>query len=633
MPLQANPRRSLRSGVTSYKTTTPIPKQTHLTPLNRVIKRTYSKSSSTESVSSRWEDTTLTQCGYILPRDSEETDIKRTSKSSRSLGKKVSRKSFETQTLTQAGFVFHQAPVEENLDYDEEPSAVPKSIHPSRKRRRTELEEPITSCTKSAKKRATQDVVKCEDDGDGNDGGQWKQEPVNIPNFATASMPPPKTPQSTRWREVPSSQSPADTPLSTQSRRSIDVLRSPLKAKSVNISRRMRSPGNNRGWPRMLQVADSMENEDEDDFPKLNLSATSAIPVKSEPLNDTRHYSADCALSVEDHADARHKEPVSAIVGPGPKRKLVGLKSEISDSDNEFNETDEDDLGIWSKSCIVSTGRKPETGSSFKIADSATDSDTSENEETPKHAIRISKPEKTPRKTEGKLGQQFTTPRPARSDQPRVTPRTWLAPTFDHQSTLHHNQSRSPAASPLASHTPSISSPAKILLPPINNPLPQTPPRTLPETESQFQNAWREYSPPSVDSNLTSNLPLPQPRLPMYPVHQQEQQPPQQFNRSMPAPVPPSQATTVDITQRSSPPVHGPPPFSSSPQPHAPTINDDDENPAEEPDTLARDMCGWEAVRLTDSQLLLDSLIDDAGLAGPPISLPPSSPGRYGEER
>lgn len=630
MPLQTNPRRSLRSGVTSYKPTTPIPKQTHLTPLNRVIKRTYSKSSSRESVSSRREDTTLTQCGYIFPKESEETDVKCMSKSSRSVGKKVSRKSFETQTLTQAGFVSYQTPVDENLDYDEESRAVQNSISPSRKRRRTEPEEPITGCTK--KKRAARDVVKSEEDGDGNDGVKWKQEPVIRQDFATTSMPPPKTPQSTRRREVPSSQSPADTPLSTQSRRSIDLLRSPLKAKSVNIRRGIRSPGNNGRWPRTLQVADSMENEDEGDFPKLNLSTTSAIPVKPETSNDTRHYPAKSGSSVEDHADARHKEPVSANVGFGAKRKLGGLKSEISDSDNDINGTDEDDLDIGSKPCIVSTGRNSETGSSIKIADSATDSNTSENEETPKHTVRISKPERTPRETDVRLGQQFTTPRPARSDQPRVTPRTWLSPTFDRQSTLNHNQSRSPAASPLASHTPSISSPADILLPPINNPFPKIPPRALPETESQFQNAWRDYSPPTVDSNLISNVPPPQPRLPMYPIHVQEEQP-QQSTRSMPAPVPPSQATTVDITQQSSPPNHGLPPFLSSPRPHPPTINDDDDdNPPEEPDTLARDIGGWEAVRLTDSQLLLDSLIDDAGLIGHPISLPPSSPGRHGDE-
>lgn len=643
MPLKNNRRRSLRSGETSYRKKTPPPKQTHLTPLNRVIKRTYSKSSSTESFS-RLQDTTLTQCGYVIPQDS--TEINTTpfeKKARRSTGKRVTPKSLETQTLTQAGFVFYQSPVDENMAYDEVSTA--RNPSPlSRKRRRNELEEPITSRTRSAKKRAAEHIVKRENDVDKKDELKLAPESVVRQSVATVPMPPPKTPQSTRRREVPSSQSPADTPLSTRSRRSRDVLRSPLKAKSVNVRRRIISPGETKSWARMGVAADSLEFEDDNDEDPQTLAA-SATSVKVESLNASQPLAAPRKSQVDDRFGARPEDATPSGGGPYPMRKAGKLKSEISDSDNDIDETDEENFGPGSDSQDDMSGPNPEKHSSSQAAaDLATGLNIiPESEDTPKRGARIARQTNTPMITENEVGQLFATPRPARNAQTRAVSRPWLPLTIvDHQSAGRHNRHRLPTNSPSNSHVPSTSSPVDISRPLINNFSPQKSPHAVPETGtgSQLRKALRDFTPPpTVDTGST-------PELPIYPVDvqpQQPQAPPHQPQQQQLPPVPPSQATTVDeITQHSSPP-HAPI-SSSSPHPASlpfinaddNDINDDNNPPGEEPDTLARDIGGWEAVRLSDSQLQIDSLIDDddamligRGTGHPHVSLLSSSPMRY----
>ncbi len=637
MPLQNNRRRSLRSAVTSYETKTPLPKQSHLTPLTRVIKRTYSKSSSAESVSSRWQDTTLTQAGYILPQEQEESHMKCGDISSKPAAKKVPRRSLQTQTLTQAGFVFYPSLDDENLAYDGEPVGVPDVTPKGRKRSRNDLEEPITSRTRSAKKRAGLSVMKSEDNGERKNGAELEEGPVARPDVARALMPPPKTPQSKRRREVPSSQSPADTPLSTQSRRSSDILRSPLKDKSVNIRRRMGLPGKIGSRTRMLQVADSLGNEDEDESPTLTYSSTTSIPVKFEPFSHARPLTASNHSRTDGSVDRQPEEPVPSTEVFSLRRNAGAVKSEISDSDNEIDETDDDDFGSGSASQIMSTGPNPVADSSIHVAVSAADSSVSETEETPKRAVRISQAaNKTPRRIDSELDHQLTTPRPERRNQPRIDSRNWLPLTSDPQSALRHSRHHSPIEFPTTPHGPSISSTAAIPLPFPRNPSPPTSPHDLPETESQFENAWRDYSPPKLDEVPTLDPPTSEPSLPTYPLdiqHKQQLHQQQKQQKYIPAPVPPSQATTVDITQHPSSP-HAPrappfPPLSSSSPPnlHPHPIDDKDEDPHDdEQDTLARDIGGWQAVRLTDSQLLPDSLVEDIALAGPPVLLLSSSP-------
>lgn len=654
-----NRRRSLRSGVTSYRKKTPPPKQTHLTPLNRVIKRTYSKSSSTGSVS-RLQDTTLTQCGYVLPQHQAEIDTPCENKPRRSTGKRSSRKSFETQTLTQAGFVYYQSPVDENMDYDDI-SPARHSPPSSRKRRRSELEEPITSRTRSAKKRAAEQIVKSENDVKEIVDLKLASGTILRQNVTTGPMPPPKTPQSIRRREVPSSQSPADSPLSIRSRRLRDVLRSPLKDKSVNVRRRIVSPGETKSWARMGVAADSLEFKDEhEEDPRL--LAASATSVKFEPLNDSQPFAAPRNTQVDEYLGARHEDPTPSGGAPYSLRKSGELKSEISDSDNDIDETDEESFDHGAESQVdMSSPNLEKNTSTQAAADLAAGLDViPESEETPKHGGRITKQADTPTNAESEVQPLFTTPRLARNAQTRATSRVWLPRTIDHQFTRHHNHHRLQIDSPSNSRVPSTPSAVNISRPLINHLSPQTSPHAVPETETeteietkvQLRKAWRDFTPPpTVDTGPTLDLPITQPNLPTYPISVQPQPPqipPHQRKQQQLPPVPPSQATTVDeITQHSSSP-HAPL-LPSSPHPPSLTfINTDDNdndigdhnNPPEEeePDTLARDIGGWEAVRLSDSQLQIDSLIDDdAMLVGrrrrhPHVSLLSSSPMRYDRE-
>lgn len=628
MSLQTNRRRSLRSAVNNHQTTTPPPRQTHLIPLNRVIKRTNSKSSSSGSASSGWQDTTLTQSGYVVPQDLDQTDIRYDDKPSRSMGKKAPRKSLHTQTLTQAGFVSYQSPVFEDMVYDEEPAAAHKSTPQRNKRRRIEKEEPIVSRTRSVRKRTACSLVKSEDDGDWKNGEEFNKAPAVRRDLSKALMPPPKTPQSARWREVPSSQSPVDTPLSIQSRRSKDLLRSPLKAKSVNARRTIGSPGKAGGWARTLQVADSMENDDEDESPTLNYSTISVIPIGFEPSTITRPLIANCRSKVEVGFNSRHDEPAQALKLSSPRRKARSIRSEISDSDDENIDTEDDDSVYEPGSQIDSTESSQKASRFIHRANPTSHSSNSENEETPKQVARPSELVNI-KQTTKQLEQQFRTPQPAHSVPTKIASQTGLTLTFDPQSASQYDPHHSSPKSSSTPHVLSISSPAEIPPPQINQPSsPHSSPRALPETESQFQNAWRDFSPPPlVDETLTPDLPIPPPSLPMYPPHIQQQQQQQLTQSILLPPIPPSQATTVDITQQQSSPR---PLLLSSSSPshlllHAP-------NQTESQDTLARDIGGWEAVRLTDSQLVLDSLIDDAALGFEPLGLLlSSSQGSYDE--
>jgi hypothetical protein len=390
----------------------------------------------------------------------------------------------------------------------------------------------------------------------------------------------------------------------------------------------------------MLQVADSLGNEDEDESPMLTYSSTTSIPVKFESFSSGRPLAASNHSRTDDSVDRRHEEPVPSMEVSCLRRNAGGMKSEISDSDNEIDETDDDDFGSGSASQIMSTGPNPVADSSLRVAVSATDSHISETEETPNRAVRISQAaNKTPRRIDSELDHQLTTPRPERCNRPRLGSRNWLPLTSDPQSALRHSPHHSPTNFTTTPYGPSISSTAAIPLVFPKNPSLPTSPHDLPETESQFENAWRDYSPPKFDEIPALDPPTSEPSLPTYPfdvqhkkqLHQQQKQ-----LKYIPAPVPPSQATTVDITQNpSSPQAPRAPPLlplsSSSPPPpnnlHPHSIDDKDDDPHDdEQDTLARDIGGWEAVRLTDSQLLPDSLVEDVTLTEPPVLLLSSSP-------
>ena len=209
--------------------------------------------------------------------------------------------------------------------------------------------------------------------------------------------------------------------------------------------------------------------------------------------------------------------------------------------------------------------------------------------------------------------------------------------------------------SPAISHNPSLLSPSKISNVPTTPKHPEpyhlntdviptsrpthkrnlSPARFAPETESQFDNAWRPLSPPPQLSPFSSSPNHISPNDPSTPSSTSPFKHP--LLPTQTAPIPPSQATTVDITQRTQPlPLARD--FSSSttkkvsnrtlrssspslpPPPPAPLLSSSPVLTRKSP-YKDRWLVGsgglWDGRRLTDSQLLPDSLMNDS-FAGPP---------------
>ena len=158
--------------------------------------------------------------------------------------------------------IFHPELDQENLEleYEDEPESIYTEPKRTSKRRRLSSDGVSMRVTRSAtkaiaprKKQLQQDAV----------------EQPTIPQPAPPAspskvMPPPKTPTKPIRREIPSSQTPPDTPLSSLSRHSKqDQQMSPLKSRSINIpihSSPMNTPKRVR-WAMTRVVPDSMESE------------------------------------------------------------------------------------------------------------------------------------------------------------------------------------------------------------------------------------------------------------------------------------------------------------------------------------------------------------------------------------
>ena len=174
-----------------------------------------------------------------------------------------STRSRRQQTITQMPLLidfYH--PQQENLEYEQETEEDHRERMPRSKRRKlSNGDVPAAPKTRRAKKQAVdpQPVP-----GPQNEDRRIKHDVLSEAAMVNSTMPPPKTPLRQRRKEIPSSQSPAGTPLSTQSRRSErQVSRSPLKEKSnaiTNIPSIADTPKRLR-WALRREVADSMDSE------------------------------------------------------------------------------------------------------------------------------------------------------------------------------------------------------------------------------------------------------------------------------------------------------------------------------------------------------------------------------------
>lgn len=210
-----------------------------------------------------------------------------------------------------------------DLNYDDDANEDWEETPRVRKRRNICKEPaiPVTRQTRRSARRAAARTLNEEEDEE-NLEIEPEENRIPLEKASSALMPPPKTPQSTRRKEVPSSQSPADTPLSIQSRKSHrDLSGSPLKERSTNVRRvKIRDSPARKSvrWAQMLEVADSTEQDDEESPPSIpDPEMTSNIPIKYETTNDSAPTSGWAQMpEVADSAEQDDEERPSSVPAP-----------------------------------------------------------------------------------------------------------------------------------------------------------------------------------------------------------------------------------------------------------------------------------------------------------------------------
>lgn len=552
--------------------------------------------------------------------------------------------SMRQQSITQMDVLrdyYHPGLEKEDLETDEEESDSYVASPTRNKRRKITPEKPPTRKigTRSAKRKAaeedpsileqeTQDVLP-------SAGEEAKAHTLRA--IMPTTMLPPKTPMSLRRREIPSSQSPADTPLSTQSRQSHrDYTRSPLKEKSTNIGLSVGSPGKGPRRSKKLEVADSMETLDEDSPVALKVGSTIQVvgPI-AEPEDITEEEpqlpSRASAIHVNDFNQRLQaaQRPVKEI----PTSSQARRRHEVIDSTDEEDEEDEAEAfnaGPDTQAALASTEISHRSSDRPPGPTTATSKDSNDTADEPKLGPIGSNGSQTPNPlnppsspdTESSLEEHLPVPRRkkvefidlASSDPPQPT-------------TPSH-----PIERPSDSQEVSAQLFADLLRETHSGGL---------QTETQFERGWTIYTPADdIHSDPEPLPPIEQPSSALMTVPTQLIRPPiSSPPKYYKAPVPPSQATTVDVTQpspRNAPPSSSQPilsqpsppnheecswqqaarssqAFQSSPPPVPPPSSSPSANQKVDPWAGYE----WNGRRLTDSQLLPDSLMDDSQ-AGPP---------------
>ena len=248
------------------------PKQTYFTPQNRTI---LNKNLSLSTPTSRQQ--TLTQIDFVsrLPDESEDLDLEYIQEEAPRAKRK--RKTLQA-SIDQDDDATYEEPVPRRrktrkrtpaaIEKDNDTTHAPDQVSPVWLR-----QKPVSKAVPAtkAKTRTTKRTVK---HAMYSLQGEYKENfniyetlptspPAQSHRSSESMMPPPRTPRTAVKTEIPSSQSPSNTPLSMHSRRSTrNYSRSPLKEKSNN--RRMIKPLHTngekgvRGTPK-LEVRDTFE--------------------------------------------------------------------------------------------------------------------------------------------------------------------------------------------------------------------------------------------------------------------------------------------------------------------------------------------------------------------------------------
>ncbi|KAK3175343.1 hypothetical protein OEA41_002590 [Lepraria neglecta] len=568
--------------------------------------------------------------------------------------RKIGTRNAQRQTITQMDpfrSIYYPDTKDEDLDYEDEAEKENHAPLPSgRKRRKIKLEKtPGPRIAKGvAKSKATKARPHLSQEEEQRELPQTgKASRPSKPQTAAALLLPPQTPRSLRKREIPSSQSPADTPLSTQSRRSIrEYTRSPLKERSTHFILPKFSSCKGPRWAKKLEVADGMESR-EDDSPLSTRTHTLITPIRPDKgLEDTTtleapHLSPNDATT--EGAGAHKASDSRQCQGLEIKESSrIQIGREILDSDEEKEEEEEEyfNASAETQAVLVSSS-----------APSATSSNHEHVAEPPSNLINF-QPERTSTQPNNPKAQKHSRPsqlslesNSASQESIQRLQITKQAPTDPSLAGL------TTASNPGLHRTKSEQASAQLF-----NDLRRITEPIL-ETESQFEGAWNSYHPaendnPEDDRNnllssptlveLQSSAPLTVPTQPL-PTRITTNCTPLQSSTQFKIPVPPSQATTTDVTQpspRKMPSLQGflaackypassqiqvpsspPPMLPPSSQIQVPS------SPPPMPPLSSSPVAGrkatdpwigfeWNGIRLTDSQLLPESLLNDS-LVGP----------------
>lgn len=373
-------------------------RQSILAPRDRTVQRVL-KTPKPSSISKKRQET-LTQIGYVVCPTSDDLEFSDGNKSDSDFeeaphGRKRRKISSEPQIAAarQTRRSSRQANQRRLNIYEENDEGAPTTEdtilvsedEPNRDkdetrclRKQGSISKPHGSATKQTRSAQRQAIEMIPFNEDGGVTGHMLDTDEKIEVSNTISVPVPKTPQPSRRKEIPCSQSSADTIFSTQSRRSVrEVSRSPLKERSTNIANfsteALSGLNGNYRVPK-FEIADSMEDNQNVNQPAIRPGLISKLSPKIEGTDENGwRFEAD-SNPTNEQSDSCQQVPDTPLVASGPGRK--NIKFEVSDSDAENEDEDHGDtkfrMGTDTNPACGNFHTKSETplGHSVRFSDS-----------------------------------------------------------------------------------------------------------------------------------------------------------------------------------------------------------------------------------------------------------------------
>lgn len=524
------------------------------------------------------------------------------------------KRKLQDQTITQMDPFKQQLYPSEGLEALTDENILVQATVPRRKKTRTASNTPTASTvqTRASKRKSAGSCVKKEAILPSGPPKPVVSEadpepPTTLLDSQDLQMPPPETPKRPRRKIVPSSQSPAETPISTHGRGNRENQNvTPLGERSLNTPSKSRLFSRRKSvqWAPKLVVADSTNGESENGealFPPIYRNHPSEKKplwnTSPEPQSSRNQPPPRTPSSVESFVNKAVRLPNTYL--RQSSQRALKRKATVADSEDDDNNSPT--ASPEKANYNPPPSSKDETDKSSPCAIINRHVEDSQSSAPPSQSIQQEIVHET-------VPTQLIHPRFETAHSPVTHSST------QDRKTLHKQSFDSEKASAqLESELLQSSSPASVPQPPAL------------ETESQFENAWRELTPPPLDLEYEQNtneqdLDFALPTIPPLSPKNSITKP-----TSLP-PIPSSQATTTDITQAT---------------PHHSRLNDESQilgsSPTQHPEhflpsssspfrarkeqdarTTFMGYEGWNGVPMRESQLMPRSWMDDS------LELPPT---------